>query len=121
MQDLTQYQQTHKLRGMPSLLEYLSYVFAAGNLLAGPNFELSDYLHYIERTGPWSPKASKPMPSPVAPGLIRFGKALTCMALHLWLVKHFSADVYESKWYYSLALPSRYISPIQLLCLAQLY
>ena len=32
---------------MPSLLEWLSYVFAAGNLLAGPTFELSDYLAYI--------------------------------------------------------------------------
>ena len=37
MQDLTVYQQAHKLRGMPNLLEYLSYVFASGNLLAGGN------------------------------------------------------------------------------------
>ena len=92
---------------MPSLLEYLSYVFAAGNLLAGPNFELSDYLHYIERTGPWSPKANKPMPSPILPGLIRFSKALACMGLHLWLVKTYSADIFQSAWYYSLSVPGR--------------
>ncbi len=92
---------------MPNLLEYLSFVFASGNLLAGPNTELSDYLHYMERTGPWSPKADKPMPSPTVPGFIRFGKALTCMTLHLWLVKFFSADVYATKWYYSLSIPSR--------------
>jgi len=35
VQELTEYQQAHKLRGMPNLLEYLSYVFASGNLLAG--------------------------------------------------------------------------------------
>ena len=28
---------------MPSLLEWYSYVFATGNLLAGPFFELRDY------------------------------------------------------------------------------
>jgi lysophospholipid acyltransferase len=105
--DLTAYQQAHKLRGMPNLLEYLSYVFASGNLLAGPTFELSDYLTFIEKGGSWSPKAARQMPSPVVPGLLRFAKALLCMALHLWLVKHFSADVFETAWFYGLSLPMR--------------
>ncbi len=39
-QDLTAYQQAHKLRGMPNLLEYLSYVFASGNLLAGEGYSI---------------------------------------------------------------------------------
>lgn len=74
---------------------------------AGPTFELSDYLRFIEKEGMWSPRAQRRMPSPVLPGLLRFGKALACMALHLWLVKHFSADVYETAWFYSLSLPAR--------------
>ena len=44
MQDLKPYQSAHRLTRMPSVLEGLSYLFAAGNLLAGPHFELSDYL-----------------------------------------------------------------------------
>ena len=37
-------------------------MFSAGNLLAGPYFELADYLAYIERRGSWDPKAT-PQPS----------------------------------------------------------
>jgi hypothetical protein len=44
LQDLKPYQRAHRLTRMPSVLEGLSYLFAAGNLLAGPHFELSDYL-----------------------------------------------------------------------------
>lgn len=91
---------------MPNLLEYLSYVFASGSLLAGPTFELSDYLNYIERKGPWAPKA-RAFPSPVVPGLVRFGKALICMGLHLYLVTNFSPDALESSWFYGLSLSQR--------------
>ena len=35
MQELTSYQQKMRLKRMPSILEYLSYIFAFGNLLAG--------------------------------------------------------------------------------------
>ena len=44
LQDLKPYQRAHRLAKVPSVLEGLSYLFAAGNLLAGPHFELSDYL-----------------------------------------------------------------------------
>lgn len=111
VQNLSTYQQTHKLHRMPNLLEYLSYVFASGNLLAGPTFELSDYLDYIERKGVWSPK-SRPIPSPVVPGLLRFVKALICMGLHLYLVASFSPDVLESSWFYGLSIPRRLDSPV---------
>ena len=33
----------------PTLVEFLSYAFAAGNLLAGPFLELKDYLDYMTR------------------------------------------------------------------------
>lgn len=59
-QELTTYQQAHKIAKMPSLLEWLSFIFASGNLLAGPYFELSDYLNFIERKGPWDPKSKQP-------------------------------------------------------------
>ena len=58
-QELSPYQQAHAVRRLPSLLEWLSFMFSAGNLLAGPYFELSDYLAYIERRGPWDPHTTK--------------------------------------------------------------
>ena len=58
-QELSPYQQAHAVRRLPSLLEWLSFMFSAGNLLAGPYFELADYLAYIERRGPWDPKATR--------------------------------------------------------------
>lgn len=38
-----------RLAALPSPLLYLSYLFAAGNLLAGPFFEASDFFDYVER------------------------------------------------------------------------
>ena len=49
LQELRPYQESMKLQLMPSLLEFFSYVFAAGNLLAGPFFEFRDYIEYVER------------------------------------------------------------------------
>ena len=58
-QEMSPYQQAHVVRQLPSLLEWMSFIFAGGNLLAGPYFELSDYLAYIERRGPWDPKVTR--------------------------------------------------------------
>lgn len=43
------YIRAKQLQELPSPLEFLSYVFAAGNLLAGPFFECKDYLDFIAR------------------------------------------------------------------------
>ena len=60
LQELSPYQQRHRLTKMPSPLEWLSFTFASGNLLAGPYFELSDYLDFINRRGPWDPRSKQP-------------------------------------------------------------
>lgn len=39
----------------PSLLQYLSFMYAYGNLLAGPFNEYRDYAEFTERTGAMSP------------------------------------------------------------------
>lgn len=88
---------------MPSLPEWLSYIFASGNLLAGPFFELRDYCDYVERQGPWA----KGFPSGAAPGLARLLKAMLCMAFHLRMTQGFNASTLESAWYYSQPLFSR--------------
>ena len=63
MQEMTPYQRAHCIRAMPSLLEYVSYVFAFGNLLAGPVIEYRDYQDFINNKGLWDPKAAKPVPA----------------------------------------------------------
>jgi hypothetical protein len=37
----------------PNILHYFSYMFASGNLLAGPFFEYRDYMNFTNRRGEW--------------------------------------------------------------------
>ncbi len=106
MQELTPYQESRKLVAMPSPLEWLSYIFASGNLLAGPFFELRDYRDYIQRQGAWAGGFS----SGLLPGVVRLLKALLCMAFHLRMTQGFNASTLESAWYYSQPLWSRCVS-----------
>ncbi|KAA6421295.1 MAG: membrane bound O-acyl transferase family [Trebouxia sp. A1-2] len=104
-QELTPYQEARKLVAMPSPLEWLSYIFASGNLLAGPFFELRDYRDYIQRQGAWAGA----FPSGLLPGVVRLLKALLCMAFHLRMTQGFNASTLESAWYYSQPLWSRIV------------
>ncbi|CAG8601371.1 12798_t:CDS:10 [Ambispora leptoticha] len=45
--ELTPYQQSKRITVMPSLLEYLGYVFFFGDFLVGPAFEFMDYRQFI--------------------------------------------------------------------------
>jgi hypothetical protein len=47
---------------LPSLLEYFGFVFAFGNLLAGPVIEFRDYQEWVNRQGPWAPNAARKVP-----------------------------------------------------------
>lgn len=48
-QELNEYQKSKAIDKCPTPLEYLSYLFGLGSLLAGPYFEFSDYKNYIEK------------------------------------------------------------------------
>lgn len=48
-EQLQEYAASKRLAALPSPLQFFSYLFAAGNLLAGPFFEASDYYDYVER------------------------------------------------------------------------
>lgn len=43
------YTSKKRLVALPSPLHFASYLFAAGNLLAGPFFEAADFFDYVER------------------------------------------------------------------------
>ncbi len=65
--------------------------------LAGPYFEVRDYLDYIDRKGVWDPKATTAMPQPYTAGVLRLGKGVACAALHLTLSKTFPVETLESQ------------------------
>lgn len=97
---LSEYASKKQLRQLPSLLEYFSYLFAAGNLLAGPFFEAHDYFDYVDRKGAWDESdPAKCIPNPLLPGLVRFVKALICAALWMKLSGTYGADLLESRYF----------------------
>eukprot|EP00884_Botryococcus_braunii_P000668 jgi/Botrbrau1/10601/Bobra.0358s0020.1 len=104
-----EYQRKHCIRTMPSFLEFLSYSWAAGNLLSGPFFEFSDYKDYINRQGLWDPKAARPMPNPVIPGLLRLLKAVLCMVLCWAMRQRFSVSILETPAYFQSSIPLKIV------------
>eukprot|EP01025_Chloroclados_australasicus_P031139 TRINITY_DN3141_c0_g1_i2.p1 TRINITY_DN3141_c0_g1~~TRINITY_DN3141_c0_g1_i2.p1 ORF type:complete len:490 (+),score=42.82 TRINITY_DN3141_c0_g1_i2:298-1767(+) len=80
---LTVYAQSKRLDRVPSLLEYFSYTFAYGNLLAGPFFEYKDFLNFISREGDWSEEKDKPkIKFPVYKTLYYVASALAIFAIN---------------------------------------
>ncbi|CAL5220084.1 g2035 [Coccomyxa viridis] len=107
-EELSPYQQRHRLTKLPSPLEWLSFTLASGNLLAGPYFELSDYKDYMERKGPWDPKTRRPTArSQYGAGALRFLKALICLGVHFYMVQYFPVNALTTEWYYSLSIIRR--------------
>ena len=51
LQALSEYAAAHAVEASPTPLEYLSFVFGLGNLLAGPYIEYVDYRDFIELKG----------------------------------------------------------------------
>jgi len=100
---LSTYASAKALDTPPSLLEWYSYVFAFGNLLAGPFFELKDYLDFINLTGDWDVPSlpGQKLPSPLIPGLLRFFKGIICAASWMYLIQTYNADLLESDMWYN--------------------
>ncbi len=98
---LTPYAAAKRLPRAPSLLEYFSYLFCAGNLLAGPAFEMRDYLDYIHRRGAWDESdPTKAPPSAAAAGAARVAKALALAAAWIALLKYgYTAALLEGEWW----------------------
>lgn len=98
------------LHRMPSPLEFFSYVFAAGNLLAGPFFEAHDYFDYIDRKGDWDEKdPRKRIPSPLLPGLQRLVKGIVFALVWSKLSATLNPQLMESDWWGSLPVWRRMV------------
>lgn len=95
------YGASKRLETCPSLLEYMSYLFAFGTLLSGPFFEMKDYLDYVNRQGEWDCTRDEcKIPNPLLPGLYRFGKAFLCAAIWIYFTKNgFNVEKIESSYW----------------------
>jgi hypothetical protein len=62
LQRLSPYQKQHVFYQLPSLLEYFGFVFAFGNLLAGPVIEFRDYQQWVNSEGVWAKDAKNQVP-----------------------------------------------------------
>jgi len=74
------YAKVMHVKEMPSILEFFGYVYFFPGFLAGPAFNLREYLEYIDGTMFKEAPGSK-MPSPWVPFIRTFGTALLCSVL----------------------------------------
>lgn len=94
---LSDYQNQVAVDASPSPLQYLSYVFGLGNLLAGPYLEYVDYRDFMEGRGLWDGK--KPVPRPWAYIAQCMFRACFYMALYQMLNPVWNGDLLKSAWY----------------------
>ncbi|RUS23259.1 membrane-bound O-acyltransferase domain-containing protein [Endogone sp. FLAS-F59071] len=92
---LSDYQRSNQVRTYPTLLSFLGWVFFFGGFLAGPAFEFSDYVNFIdssvfaitdEKTG----KTKIVKPNGTWPALEKLSVSLVCAALLTALGPHFN-------------------------------
>jgi len=84
-------QKKYAIHRLPSVMEYLGYIFCFTTIMAGPAFEYADYVaavdgsafaHHTKKDGGGGAKAR---PASAGAALARLGLGLGCMALHVAL------------------------------------
>lgn len=99
--DLSDFQKDHAIRTMPSILDYLGYVFFFPAMMAGPAFDYADYSEYITTTMFTLPPGVDPAKAPATRKkrkIPRSGLPATIKGVYgtLWLI----AFLKFSAWYY---------------------
>ncbi|KIY98914.1 hypothetical protein MNEG_9048 [Monoraphidium neglectum] len=106
LEAMSDYQKSHHLKKLPSLLEFFGYVFCFGNLLAGPIIEFKDYQDFINHTGLWDPRAPKKVPVSgcFLQGVRATVTALLAAALYITQEKTWGYHVFFTDWYHGQPL-----------------
>jgi lysophospholipid acyltransferase len=99
--ELTDFQKEHAIRTMPSILDYIGYVFFFPAMMAGPAFDYADYSQYITTTMFTLPPGTDPSKAPPTRKkrkIPRSGTPATIKGVYgtLWLI----AFIKFSTWYY---------------------
>lgn len=101
---LDDYQKSRALKGLPSILDYLGYVFFFPSLMAGPAFDFADYRSWIETSMFDLPPGVDPSKAPATrkkrriprsgtPAMLRAGYGLAWILAFLQFSKYYSNDV----------------------------
>lgn len=83
--------QKFALKHMPTFLEFLGFTYCFPTFLAGPAFELKEYLHVIER-----PHVSA-ISSPVKAASVKCFTGIACMVLYTTLSPQFPISILNDK------------------------
>jgi len=120
---LNAYQRQKLIEAAPTLLEFFSYIFCFGHLLAGPFCEFKDYKDFVERKGVrlflnsysvyggpqvWSGK----LRSRWVPTLRRILEGLTSLGIYLAVSGYYPPSFYFSETFKAAGLPQRYLSAL---------
>ncbi|KAH7445735.1 hypothetical protein KP509_01G022300 [Ceratopteris richardii] len=76
-------QKKNRILSLPSLDEYTGFCFCCGTHLAGPVYEIQDYLDWTADKGLWS--SSQRPPSPYGGAFRAFLQAIVCMVIYTFL------------------------------------
>lgn len=92
-------QKKNRLMKPPSLVQYLGYCLNCGTHLAGPVYEIKDYIDWTEDKGLWSRDAARPPPSPLGAALRAFVQAVICMVVYMFLLPRVPLSKFDSLEY----------------------
>jgi lysophospholipid acyltransferase len=76
-EELSAHEKEKQVKEMPSVLEFLGYIYFFPSFLAGPHIYFADYKRFIE--GTLYPKGEAP--STVMPTITKIGQAVLCLAV----------------------------------------
>eukprot|EP00850_Spirogloea_muscicola_P004385 SM000019S04929 [mRNA] locus=s19:25616:28721:+ [translate_table: standard] len=82
---LRESQRRHRLTRLPTVLEFLGYNLCCGLHLAGPVYEISDYIAWTEDKQLWAGSKEMPRPRPHEAATAAFARGLVAMCLYVVL------------------------------------
>lgn len=83
--ELTEGQNERKVVHLPNLFEFASFVHFPMGCIIGPYLEYSDFINWVQFTGPYKELPRGGFES-VVPAIIRYLSGLGCLAVHLFIV-----------------------------------
>ena len=92
---LTKDQMERKIDEMPSIIEYLSYVFYCGGGIVGPVFEFADFKNFMELKGHYKdmPRGTSSYVT-IVPAMKELLGGFVCIGVHVALVVAGGFDIY---------------------------
>ncbi|CAM6051897.1 unnamed protein product [Sphagnum compactum] len=105
--DLRESQKKNQIRDLPSPITFLGYCLNCGTHLAGPVYEIKDYIDWAENRGLWDPRADQSPPLPYKAAGLAMIQALICMTIYLYLLPRVPLSKFSSPEYQKWGLVDR--------------